>query len=164
MYVPQNTVEQILEEWLSIANWLFSLYVMKYTGCSSYIHWSTKICELGHAPLATEYACFLRVIRHEDAALKCIAWLIVMKYSTMTNFKTPITVASYSTWNHIHIRADSMTYLTGRIVTCIEKYTFSCQKQIHDRKPFCDFEVYLWFPCDYHNWYYKPARTLLRTI
>ena len=32
-----------------------------------------------HAPLATEYVCFLRVIRHEDAALKCISWLIVMK-------------------------------------------------------------------------------------
>ena len=41
-----------------------------------YIHWSTKICELSHVPLATEYVCFFGVIRHEDVALKCISWLL----------------------------------------------------------------------------------------
>ena len=44
--------------------------------------------------------------------------------------------------NHILIRAYSMTYLTGRILTCI---TVSCQKPIHDPKPFCEFEVYQHF-------------------
>ena len=35
-----------------------------------YINWSAEICELSHAPLATEYACFFRVLRPEDVALK----------------------------------------------------------------------------------------------
>ena len=91
---------------------------MKYTGWSGYVHWSTEICELSHAPLATEYVCFFRVLRHDDAALKCISWRIVMKFSAM-----PISQLRYP-WpvylNHIPIRAYIITYLTGRIVTCLE--------------------------------------------
>ena len=34
-----------------------------------------------YAPLAIEYVGFFRIIRHEDAALKCISWLNVIKCS-----------------------------------------------------------------------------------
>ena len=120
---------------------------MKYEGCSvsylilSYIDWSTKKCELSHIHRWPQsmYAS-LESSHHEDAALKCILWLIVMKCSAI-----PISKLRCQSFylNHIPIRAYSMTYLTGRIITCIKITLFSCQKRIHDRKPFCEFEVYL---------------------
>ena len=71
--------------------------------------------------------------------------LIVMKYSTMpiVQIRYPLPVIYL---NHIPIWAYIMTYLTARIVTernMHRNYTFSYQKPIHRRKPFCDFEVFV---------------------
>ena len=66
-------VDRRIERWLSFANWLFSLYVMKYTCCSGYIHWSTESCTASH--IVSMLLCSPHP--YEDAALKCISWLIV---------------------------------------------------------------------------------------
>ena len=81
------------------------------TGC---IHWSTKICALSHAPQATEHVCFIRVVRHEDATLKCIPWLIVMKCSAIEfyQFHNSDIRCQLFYLNYIPITAYSMTYLT----------------------------------------------------
>ena len=62
------------------------------------MHWSSKICELSHAPLATEYVCFFRVLRHEDAALKCIVALCQFQNSDITLFhaKNQFTIENHS--------------------------------------------------------------------
>ena len=68
-----------------------------------YIHWSTNMYELSHAPLATEYVCFFRVIRHEDAALTYISRLIVMKL--LCQFHNSDIRCQLFYLNHIPIRA-----------------------------------------------------------
>ena len=80
----------------------FSLYVMKYTGSSGYIYWSTKICELSQAPLATEYVhASLESSRHEDAALKCSLQIIVMKCSAIPISQlVHIAISSYQVLIH----------------------------------------------------------------
>ena len=73
---------------------------------------------------------------------KCIPWLIVISCSTInsTNFTTPISVANFYL-NRIPIRTYSMTYLTGRIVTCIEITVFQRKGQFS--MSFFDSVVYV---------------------
>ena len=81
--------------------------------------------------LATEYACFFRVIRHATAALKCISWLIFMKYSAIIyQFHNSDIRCQLFYRNHIPIRPQSMTYVTGRIATCFEITHFRAQTNL----------------------------------
>ena len=100
--LSKSNIGRGIEEWLSVANWPLSLYVMKYTGCFGYFHWSTKICELSHAPLATTYVYFFKVIRHEDMALKCISWLIVTKCSAtpISHLRYPLPINQLEPYSH----------------------------------------------------------------
>ena len=117
---------------------------MKYTGCSGYIHWSTKICELSRVPLATEYVCFSSPRRGaENAYHGKLSWNLVLCQFHNSDIRCQLIYLSHI----VHIRVYSMTYLTGWIVICIEITLFQQKKSICDRQSFFESTVYFYQYC-----------------